>query len=147
MPEPDALTPGLFASALFEDVSPEEVERIIAAGRRRTVDQGNYVYRQGESDCHFYIIAAGEAELTMNIDGGDQFHSVAGRLLPTWAAEIDCANWAQFFLKWVVSHPAVTCAIPATTNPDHLDENMGAGLGRMPDAAMRRRMREYLIRV
>lgn len=72
MPEPDALTPGLFASALLKDVSPEEVERIIAAGRRRTVDQGHYVYRQGESDCHFYIIAAGEAELTMNIDGGDQ---------------------------------------------------------------------------
>jgi aryl-alcohol dehydrogenase-like predicted oxidoreductase len=46
----------------------------------------------------------------------------------------------------VVSHAAVTCAIPATTNPDHLDENMGAGLGRMPDAAMRRRMREYLSR-
>ena len=60
--------------------------------------------------------------------------------------EIDCANWAQFFLKWVVGHAAVTCAIPATTNPDHLDENMGAGLGRMPDAAMRRRMREYLLR-
>ena len=72
MPEPDALIPSLFTSALFEDVSPEEGERIIAAGRRRTVDQGHYVYRQGESDCHFYIIAAGEAELTMNIDGGDQ---------------------------------------------------------------------------
>lgn len=79
-------------------------------------------------------------------DGGDLFHRVAGRPLPPWAAEIDCANWAQFFLKWVVSHAAVTCAIPATTNPDHLDENMGAGLGRMPDAAMRRRMREYLSR-
>jgi len=79
-------------------------------------------------------------------DGGDLFHRVAGRPLPAWAAEIDCANWARFFLKWVVSHPAVTCAIPATTNPDHLDQNMGAGLGRMPDAAMRRRMREYLMR-
>jgi diketogulonate reductase-like aldo/keto reductase len=80
-------------------------------------------------------------------DGGNLFHRVSGRPLPPWAAEIDCANWAQFFLKWVVSHPAVTCAIPATSNPDHLDENMGAGLGRMPNAAMRRRMREYFQRL
>jgi len=81
------------------------------------------------------------------LDGGNLFQRVAGRPPPPWAAEIDCANWAQFFLKWVVSHAAVTCAIPATTNPDHLDENMGAGLGRMPDAAMRRRMREHLRRL
>jgi diketogulonate reductase-like aldo/keto reductase len=60
--------------------------------------------------------------------------------LPGWAGEIGCANWAQVLLKFVVSHPAVTCAIPATGNPAHLEENMGAGLGAMPDPAMRRRM-------
>ena len=60
--------------------------------------------------------------------------------LPDWAAEIDCANWAQFLLKFIVSHPAVTCAIPATTNVNHVLENMGAAAGRMPDEAMRRRM-------
>jgi diketogulonate reductase-like aldo/keto reductase len=60
--------------------------------------------------------------------------------LPPWAADIDCANWAQFLLKYIVSHPAVTCAIPATTHVDHVLENMGAARGRLPDAAMRRRM-------
>ena len=60
--------------------------------------------------------------------------------LPGWAAEIDCANWAQFFLKFAVSHPAVTCAIPATSRVDHMVENMGAVYGRLPDAELRRRM-------
>ena len=60
--------------------------------------------------------------------------------LPEWAKEIDCANWAQFFLKFVVSHPAVTCAIPATSRVDHMEENMGALYGRLPDAALRERM-------
>lgn len=60
--------------------------------------------------------------------------------LPPWVAEVDCANWAQFLLKFVVGHPAVTCAIPATSQPVHLRENMGAALGRLPDAAFRRRM-------
>ena len=63
------------------------------------------------------------------------------------AAEAGCANWAQYFLKWVVSHPAVTCAIPATRRPDHLDENMAAAHGALPDAAMRRRMQEHMARL
>jgi diketogulonate reductase-like aldo/keto reductase len=64
--------------------------------------------------------------------------------LPEWAAEIDCANWAQFFLKFIVSHPAVTCAIPATSRVDHMEENMGALYGRLPDAALRERMIRYV---
>lgn len=60
--------------------------------------------------------------------------------LPPWAAEIDCANWAQFLLKFIVSHPAITCAIPATSSVAHVGENMGAARGRLPDEAMRRRM-------
>jgi diketogulonate reductase-like aldo/keto reductase len=64
--------------------------------------------------------------------------------LPEWASEIDCANWAQFFLKFVVSHPAVTCAIPATSRVDHMAENMGALYGRLPDAALRERMIRYV---
>jgi diketogulonate reductase-like aldo/keto reductase len=64
--------------------------------------------------------------------------------LPEWAAEIDCANWAQFFLKFVVSHPAVTCAIPATSRVDHMAENMGALYGRLPDQTMRERMIRYV---
>jgi diketogulonate reductase-like aldo/keto reductase len=59
------------------------------------------------------------------------------KALPSWASEIDCTSWAQLLLKFVVAHPAVTCAIPATANVEHLRDNMQAALGRMPDAAMR----------
>ena len=65
---------------------------------------------------------------------------LAERPLPPWAADIDVATWSQFLLKYVVSHPAVTCAIPGTTRVAHLEENMGACRGRLPDAAMRARM-------
>ena len=63
--------------------------------------------------------------------------------LPPWAADIDCVNWAQYLLKFVVSHPAVTCAIPATSSALHVRENMGAARGRMPDEALRRRMADH----
>lgn len=76
-------------------------------------------------------------------DGGALFDRVRGKPLPGWAAEIDCASWAQVFLKFAVSHPAVTCAIPATSNPAHMLENMGANFGRLPDAALRRRMAQH----
>ncbi|HEX6707022.1 MAG TPA: aldo/keto reductase [Albitalea sp.] len=78
--------------------------------------------------------------------GGQLFERVGRRPLPAWAREAGCADWPQFFLKWVVAHPAVTCAIPATRQPDHLDENMGAALGPMPDAAARQRMRTEIER-
>jgi diketogulonate reductase-like aldo/keto reductase len=64
--------------------------------------------------------------------------------LPEWASEFDAENWAQYFLKFIVSHPAVTCAIPATSRVDHMEENMGALYGRLPDAAMRKRMISYV---
>jgi diketogulonate reductase-like aldo/keto reductase len=76
--------------------------------------------------------------------GGDLFNHFASRPLPDWAAEIDCANWAQFFLKFVVSHPDVTCAIPATSRLDHMQQNMGALYGRLPDNEMRKRMIRYV---
>jgi aryl-alcohol dehydrogenase-like predicted oxidoreductase len=78
---------------------------------------------------------------------GALFRRVRGRQLPPWAAELDCASWAQFFLKWILSHPAVTCAIPGTSRVAHLEDNLRAGAGRMPDAATRRRMKEYLDRL
>jgi diketogulonate reductase-like aldo/keto reductase len=71
---------------------------------------------------------------------GGVIKAVQGRPLPPWAAEFDCHSWAQFLLKWVVSHPAVTCVIPATNNPQHLEDNMGAGFGRLPDEKTRQRM-------
>jgi diketogulonate reductase-like aldo/keto reductase len=71
---------------------------------------------------------------------GALIDAVKRHKLPEWASEIDCANWAQFLLKFVISHPAVTCAIPATSRVDHMQENMGALHGRLPDQAIRQRM-------
>jgi diketogulonate reductase-like aldo/keto reductase len=71
---------------------------------------------------------------------GALIHRVSRAPLPAWAAEIDCANWAQILLKFIVSHPAVACAIPATTRADHVRENVGASYGRLPDESMRRRI-------
>ena len=75
--------------------------------------------------------------------GGNLFARVANRPLPPWSAEIDAATWSQFFLKYVVAHPAVTCAIPGTTKVSHLEDNQRGGRGRLPDAAMRKRMETY----
>lgn len=72
------------------------------------------------------------------------FRMFAHHPLPEWAGEIGCANWAQFFLKFVLGHPAVTCAIPATSRVDHMRENMGALRGPLPDPATRRRMVQYV---
>ena len=67
--------------------------------------------------------------------------------LPPWAAEIDCTSWAQLALKFVISHPAVTCAIPATSRVDHVRENLGVAAGRLPDQAMRARMAAFVARL
>ena len=75
---------------------------------------------------------------------GALLQALARHALPAWAAEIGCDGWAQFALKFIVSHPAVTCAIPATSQVAHVRQNMGAASGPMPDAAMRRRMAAHL---
>ena len=74
--------------------------------------------------------------------GGNLFARLRAQPLPAWAGEIGCASWAQILLKFVIGHPAVTCAIPATSKVDHLRDNMQAMRGPMPDAAMRRRIVE-----
>ncbi len=73
-------------------------------------------------------------------EGGSLFRRAGGRELPTWAAELDCASWGQFFLKFILGHPAVTCVIPGTGKPEHMRDNRAAGFGRLPDEAGRRRM-------
>jgi aryl-alcohol dehydrogenase-like predicted oxidoreductase len=75
---------------------------------------------------------------------GALFHRLLGHPLPPWASEIDCTSWAQFLLKFIISHPAVTCAIPATRRVDHLEDNMAVLRGRLPDAKMRARMVRYV---
>jgi aryl-alcohol dehydrogenase-like predicted oxidoreductase len=74
---------------------------------------------------------------------GRVFRPVRGQELPPWAAEFDCKSWGQFFLKYILAHPAVTAVIPATSDPEHLIDNMGAGLGRLPDARLRTRMEQF----
>jgi diketogulonate reductase-like aldo/keto reductase len=75
---------------------------------------------------------------------GKAFAKVQSKPLPDWAAEFDCRSWAQFFLKYLISHPAVTCPIPGTTQVKHLRDNLEAAHGRLPDAAMRTRMESYM---
>ncbi|MBL8534453.1 MAG: aldo/keto reductase [Betaproteobacteria bacterium] len=74
---------------------------------------------------------------------GSLFSRVRGKPLPEWAGQFDCTSWAQYFLKWIVSHPAVTCVIPASRKKEHTEDNLRAGLGRLPDAATRQRMAEW----
>jgi aryl-alcohol dehydrogenase-like predicted oxidoreductase len=75
---------------------------------------------------------------------GRLFRAVRGKPLPDWAGDFDAGSWAQFFLKFVLAHPAVTAAIPGTSNPAHMIDNLGAMRGRLPDAAQRRRMVELI---
>jgi diketogulonate reductase-like aldo/keto reductase len=78
--------------------------------------------------------------------GGDLFRRVQGRPLPSWASsELNCTSWAQFFLAWVISHPSVSCAIPATSNPDHLDENMEVLRSPLANTSQRARMLEWFL--
>jgi aryl-alcohol dehydrogenase-like predicted oxidoreductase len=75
---------------------------------------------------------------------GRLFNAVQGKKLPPWASEFDCATWAQFFLKYIVSHPAVTCAVPGMAKAEYVRDNLAAAQGRLPDAAMRRRMEQFI---
>lgn len=89
---------------------------------------------------------AGDAGLAVLVNrpfmNGGYFGLVEGRELPGWAADFGCATWAQFSLKYVLSNPAVTCVLTETTSPAHMNENVDAAFGRLPDASERRRMRE-----
>ncbi|MDH5265097.1 MAG: aldo/keto reductase, partial [Betaproteobacteria bacterium] len=116
-----------------------------SAMRRERFDFVQFSYSFADRDAEKRLLAVAAergAAVIVNrpFDGGDLFRAVKGKPLPGWAREIACANWAQVFLKFAVSHPAVTCAIPATSNPAHMRENIGALAGPLPDAALRRRM-------
>ncbi len=121
-----------------------DVEKIMRSEKLDFV-QINYSLMEPEAE-HSLLPLAQERSIAVIVNrpfgGGDIFDRVRSRPLPDWAAELDCCSWAQFFLKWIVAHPAVTCAIPATDKPRHLEDNMQGGIGRLPDADMRRRMAE-----
>jgi aryl-alcohol dehydrogenase-like predicted oxidoreductase len=121
-----------------------EVEKIL---QREKLDflQINYSIMEREAEQRILPLAQerGVAVIINRPFGaGNLFERVRAKALPDWAAEFDCKSWAQFLLKWIVAHPAVTCVIPATRNPRHLEDNMQGGSGRLPDEKLRQRMLE-----
>jgi diketogulonate reductase-like aldo/keto reductase len=123
----------------------EELERIML---REPLDFVQFTYNLADRSAESRLLPlARERRMAVIInrplDGGNLFDNVRGKNLPAWARDFDCTTWSQFFLKFVVSHPSVTCAIPATSQPAHMAENMGARVGRLPDAAMRTRMLDH----
>lgn len=123
----------------------DDLMRII---RREPVDFVQFNYNIGEraAEDDLLPLARDKGVATLinePFESGSLFRAVRGRPLPGWAAEFDCESWAQFFLKYILGEPAVTCAIPATSDPEHVVDNTQAGYGRLPDEAQRRRMAAY----
>jgi diketogulonate reductase-like aldo/keto reductase len=121
-----------------------DVERIMRSEKLDFV-QINYSLMEREAEERVLPLAR-ERGIAVIVNrpfgGGDLFNRTRSKPLPDWAAEFDCHSWAQFLLKWIVTNPAVACAIPATNKPHHLEDNMEGGIGRLPDAKMRQRMVE-----
>ncbi len=120
----------------------DELERVLSD---ETLDfvQVNYSLGEREAERRILPLARdrGVAVIVNRpfLDGG-LFRDVRGRPLPPWAAELGCESWAQLFLKWILAHPAVTCVIPGTSRPEHVTDNMKAGVGTLPDSATRERL-------
>ena len=124
----------------------DELEKIM---REEPIDFVQFTYNVLDREAEQRLLPlAAERDLGVIINRPFQRGVLIDRFerhpLPDWTDEIDCANWPQFFLKFIVSHPAVTCAIPATSRVDHMGENMGAMTGRLPDKALRTRMARYV---
>ena len=122
-----------------------ELERFVKRGDIDFI-QINYSLAEPEADRRL-LQAATDSRIAVIVNRpfaeGAMFRQVKGKPLPDWAKDIGCASWAQFFLKWILANPAVTCAIPATRNPAHMADNMGAASGPLPDEATRRKMSAY----
>ena len=124
----------------------DEVEKVLR-GEKVDFLQINYSIMEREAEQRILPLAQ-DRQVAVIINrpfgGGDLFSRVRSQPLPAWAAEFDCRSWAQFFLKWIIAHPAVTCAIPATNNPKHLEDDVQAGRGGLPDAQRRQKMAELV---
>lgn len=130
----------------YTETAYPELARQIESGRYDFV-QLNYSIAEREAEREILPLAAAQrVAVIVNrpFTQGNLFSKVRDKPLPPWADELDCKSWAQFFLKYVLAHPAVTCVIPATSKAKHLLDNMGAGIGRLPDPATRRRMVELI---
>jgi diketogulonate reductase-like aldo/keto reductase len=128
----------------YESGAFDEVEKIMRSEKLDFV-QINYSIMEREAEERVLPLAQ-ERGIAVIVNrpfgGGDLFDRVRSKSLPEWSAEFDCRSWAQFFLKWIIANPAVTCAIPATGKARHLEDNMQGGIGRLPDEKMRQRMVE-----
>lgn len=124
----------------------EQLEQIIKSHRIDFV-QFNYSIRVRNAERRL-LDAARDRGVAVIInepfEKGELFGAVKGKTLPEWAAEYDINSWGQFFLKFILSHPAVNCVIPGTSNPKHAVDNMGAGYGRLPDAKGREKMAQVV---
>lgn len=122
-----------------------ELEKLVKTNSYDTV-QFNYSLVEREAEARL-LPACADAGVAVIINRpfaqANLFSRVKGKALPPWCADFDCTSWAQFFLKYLLGHPAVTCVIPGTRRVDHLRDNLGAGTGRLPDAAQRKRMVEW----
>lgn len=122
-----------------------ELERVLGAER---FDWVQFNYSLAERDAETRLLPhCRERGIAVMVNrpfaDGAMFERIRGRALPPWAAEIGCASWAQFFLRYVLAEPAVTCVIPATARPQHMADNVAAGLAPLPDAGQRARMAAY----
>jgi len=122
-----------------------EVERTLKAGSYDFL-QINYSLAEREAEQRLLPLAA-EKKVAVIVNRpfaeGALFRKARGKSLPPWAAELGISSWAQYFLKWIVGHPAVTCAIPGTGKPEHMKDNLSAGLGVLPSQKDRERMAAY----
>jgi aryl-alcohol dehydrogenase-like predicted oxidoreductase len=111
-----------FIQVNYSPLEPEAAERVIPAAANRGV----------------------AVMINRPFGNGEYFSRLRGQELPPWAADFDCESWGQFSLKYILGNPDVTCVLAATSNPRHMKDNAAAGTGRLPDAATRRRIEEYL---
>ena len=122
-----------------------EVEKLVKTGDFDFV-QINYSMDEPEAEARLLPACAASGTATLinrPFSQAGLFGRVRGKPLPPWCADMDCSSWAQFFLKWIISNPAVTCAIPGTGRVAHIEDNMAACTGRLPDAALRKKMTAY----
>ncbi|MEQ8627555.1 aldo/keto reductase [Ekhidna sp.] len=130
----------------YVDSAHDDLERIIKSENIDFV-QVNYSINDRNAEKSLLPTAKdqGVAVLTNRpYSGGSLFRKTRGQQLPEWADEFDCKSWGQFFLKYLLGNPAVTCVIPGTSKERHMIDNLGAGIGGLPDEVMRNRMVKHL---
>jgi diketogulonate reductase-like aldo/keto reductase len=123
-------------------------EELIRIMQREPVDFVQFTYNIHDREAEQYLLPLAadkgiQVVINRPFQTGGLFTRVAGKPLPDWASELQCEHWAQLFLKFIIAHPAVTCAIPATSQLAHMQQNMQAANGPMPDAVMRQEMVRY----